>query len=475
MNKLARSITAAAAALALPAAAPPPADVAIVGATVLPMEGRERLADQTVIVSGDRISAVGPRASVAVPKGTQVIDGRGKYVMPGLVDMHVHLAPAPGNAGDAAQRALAVMLAHGVTTARGMAGSPANLEVRGKVEAGEVAGPRIYAASPALHPKSAPSAEQGREAVRKAQTAGFDLIKSHALSDPAIWQAVADESRKLGIPTAGHVENSVGLDRAMAARQQIEHLDGVIGEVVKLVAPGTPLDWGQVPSPEALARASKVTDAQLAVLARKAVAARSWHVPTVALFEQISDTETPVEKLMADPNMRYVPDAALKQWAAQHDGLKKAGYSPADARAFVQLRRRIVAAFAKAGVPMMAGSDTAQAFAIWGPGLHAEMRALARAGLTPMQALRSATVVPRDYFRSRPNGGSALGWKADFGTVTRGARADLLLLDGDPLADLGALSRPAAVIAGGRLYDRAALDAMLAKAAADAKAPPPAK
>jgi pimeloyl-ACP methyl ester carboxylesterase/phosphohistidine phosphatase SixA len=175
---------------------------------------------------------------------------------------------------------------------------------------------------------------------------------------------------------------------------------------------------------------------------------------------------------VADPNMRYVPKAALQQWASQHGSLKAAGFGEADAAAFVQLRRRIVRAFAQAGVPMMAGSDTAQNFHIWGPGLHDEVRALAAAGLTPMQALRAATVTPRDYFRSLPNGGSALGWKADFGTVKPGARADLILLSGDPSRNLDALTRPTLVIAAGRVYERSALDAMLGNVIADANATP---
>ena len=141
------------------------------------------------------------------------------------------------------------------------------------------------------------------------------------------------------------------------------------------------------------------------------------------------------------------------------------GFTAEQGRAFRDLRRRIVRAFHRAGVPLMAGSDTAQAFHLWGPGLIDEIDALHAAGLTRMEALRSATVVPRDYLRSLPNGGSSLGWRAEFGTVEPGARADLILLDGDPSADLAALRVPNYVIAGGRVHDRAALDRMLEAAA----------
>jgi len=471
--KLVATIIAALGMASASAAQPEPV-TAIVDTTVLPMTGNERLTRQTVIVSGDRIVAVGPARTVKVPAGARRIDGRGKVLMPGLVDMHIHLAPVAGEDGDAAQRSLSVMLAHGVTTARTMAGSPENLVVRSKVESGVLAGPRIYAAAPALHEKSAPGAEQARAAVAQAKAAGFDLIKSHHLPDPAVWQAVQDEAKAQRIAVAGHVANSVGLERAIAAGQQVEHLDSVVHAMLPDDASEKQMDFGQVPPPPVTARALTVSDAELARLAKRVAAAKSWHVPTLSLFEKISDVETPVATLLADPAMRFVPKPALQQWAGQREQMKGM-FTPADAEAFRELRRRITRAFHGAGVPLMAGSDTAQAFHIWGPGLHQEIAALAAAGLSPMEALRSGTVVPRDYFRSLPNGGSALGWKADFGTVEAGARADLILLAADPSKDLSVLARPETVIAGGRVYLRPELDRMLTKAAADASAAGPQK
>ena len=442
--------------------------VAITDTTVLPMTRAERLIGQTVLVSGDRITAVGPSSSIKVPAGARTIDGRGKVLMPGLVDMHIHLAPVTGEDGDAAQRALAVMLAHGVTTVRTMAGSPQNLVVRGKVESGALTGPRIYAAAPALHQKNTPDAAKAAAAVQKAKADGFDLIKAHALPYPAVWQAVQDEAKRQRLPVAGHVANEVGLDRALKAGQQVEHLDSVPFALLPASAPEKRMQFDQIPPP---AVAAAVTEAALAQLAKKVAAAKSWHVPTLALFESILDVSVPTQALAAKPGMRFVPPAAAKQWTAQREGMLQSGEFTAEGgQQIIGLRRRIAGALHRAGVPLMAGSDTAQAFMVWGPGLYEEIRALAAAGLTPMEAVRSATVVPRDYLRSLPNGGSALGWKADFGTVEPGARADLILLDADPSRDLAALERPQVVIAAGKVYDRAVLDAMLEKAAADARA-----
>jgi len=455
-----------------PAFAQPAETIAFIGVDVLPMTGPDKLRNQVVVIRGDRIVAVGPRARTTVPRGARRIAGRGLTLMPGLVDMHVHLAPVPGAPGDAAQRAMAVMLGHGITTARGMAGSPNNLVVRDAVESGTLLGPRFYAAAPGLHVNSAKTAEAAREAVAAARQAGYDLVKSHHILDPAIWQAVQDEARRVGLPTAGHVTNPVGLARAAAAGQQIEHLDGVIFALLPQNAPERQIDFSQIPPPEVVLAAGKVTDAQIEALARQLVAAKSWHVPTLALFEKIVDQSATAEGLRAQPNMRFVPDQNLQQWTQQRAGfLKEANYTPAAAAAFRDLRRRIVRVFHRAGVPMMAGSDTAQFFHIWGPGLIEEVEALHAAGLTPMAALRSATSVPRDYFRSLPNGGSGRGWKADFGTVEAGARADLILLRGDPSRDLTALRRLDTVVAAGQLHDRIALDRMLEAAAAAAKRP----
>lgn len=446
--------------------------VAVVRVNVLPMAGAERLTDQTVLIVGDRIQQVGPSSRIKVPNDYRVLDGRGLTLMPGLVDMHVHLANEPGRPGDAAQRALAVMLGHGVTTARNMAGAPNHIELRSAIERGEVTGPRLYSAAPGLNINNVTTVQAARSAVAAARAAGFDLIKSHHITDVEIWQAVQDEARKQGLPTAGHVTNEVGLARAFAARQQVEHLDAALFDLLPEGSAERAEDFGQVPPPQVIRAAARASDAQLLALARRAAAARSYQVPTLSLFEKITNVAVPVERLLADPNLRFVPEPVRGQWARQYSQLSQMGFTAEDGESLRDLRRRIVAAFHRVGVPLMAGSDTAQSFHLWGPGLIEEVRALAAAGLSPMDALRAATVVPRDYFRSLPNGGSSLGWKADFGTVEKGARADLILLARDPSKDLTALDSLKTVISGGKVYDRPALDALLAQAAADAKSPP---
>lgn len=469
---LALLIGAAVPAVSQPAPAGPVTGVAVVGARVLTMTGAGALDDQTVLVEGDRIVRVGARAEVRVPPGYRVIDGRGRTLLPGLVDMHVHLSPTPAQQGDAAQRALAVMLASGVTTARGMAGSPVHLGVREGIEAGRITGPRFYAGAPAINYANAATPEAARALVGSAKTAGFDLIKSHHLEDLVVWQAVQDEAARLGMPVAGHVTNEVGLDRALAAHEQVEHLDGAIIELLAPDAPERQIAFAQMPPPAVIRAAARASDVQIEALARRVAASGVYQVPTLALFELNSHVEVPTATLSNSPDMRYVPQPALVTWTAQREQLAMLGLTTEDGALLRALRQRIVSAYHRAGVPMMAGSDTAQAFHIWGPGLIREVQALGAAGLPAMDALKAATVNPRNYFRSLPNGGSSLGWRADFGTVEAGARADLILLAADPSLDLKALETLQTVIKAGKVYDRAALDALLDQASRDAKAVP---
>lgn len=457
------------AAMAMAASAPAQTKIAIVGAHILPMTGIEQLRDQTVLVDGDRIVAVGPRNSTAVPAGYRSIDARGKYLMPGLVDMHMHLSPEPGVASDSTQRALAISLANGVTTARVMTGAPRHPEVRAKVLSGELAGPRLYLAAPSIADPNTPSPEVAREKVRAAKGAGFDLIKAHGIGNVAVWQAMTDEAKAQGLPVAGHVTNAVGLQRALDANQQVEHLDSVPAELMPADASR---DFGQFLGKAELDVLDKVPAQRFADVARGAKVKSGHFVPTLGAFARIAELERPFDSMLSGPDDDYVADWIIEDWRARRKGLEDAGFTLSDSRGMRRVRQQITKALYDAGVPLMAGSDSPHPFHVWGFGMIREIEALHDAGVSRLDALRSATVVPRDYFRTLPGQGSATGARADFGTVEPGALADLLLLDGDPSADLGALKKIAAVVAGGRYYGAESLQAMLRSAAAAAKKQP---
>ena len=448
---------------AVAAVAEPEGDVtAFVDVTVVPMTGEpgreQALAGQTVLVRGDRIVELGPAGEVPVPAGARLVKGRGRVLIPGLVDMHVHLPPDEGAVGDGSWRTLQLLLAHGVTTARSLAGHPSHPAIRERVAAGELPGPTLYVAAPALHMNSAKTPEEAREAVRRAETDGFDLIKSHHLVDPEVYAAVQEEAAATGLPVAGHVANQIGLERAMAAGMQIEHLDGFLAALLPPDSPavqGAGL-WGQIPPAPIL---DVVDRERLPALAREMAAQGVWNTPTLALFEKITDTEADVAELRALPAMRWVSAAALDQWAAQREQM--GGAFAELGEPFRQIRREIVAALHEAGAPLLAGSDTSQLFHLAGPGLHDEIEALTGAGLPPAAALRAATAAPARYFDLQPDHGSATGRPADFGRIAPGLRADLVLLERNPLDDVTATREIDGVMVRGRWLDRTELDRML--------------
>jgi imidazolonepropionase-like amidohydrolase len=440
--------------------------------------GRERaLAGQTVLVEGDRIVAVGPAGELEVPEGARVIDGRGRTLVPGLVDMHLHLPPDPPDppdpssaveVGAGSRRTLSLLLAHGVTTARSLAGHPGHPEIRDRVARGELLGPTLYVAAPAIHVGNTQTAEAAREAVRKADADGYDLVKSHHLVDPEVWRAVQDEAAALGLPVSGHVSNSVGLERAMAAGMQIEHLDGFLAALLPdgpeapdgSAAAELAAAWGQFPPPGVV---DAIDRSKLPALAAAMAERGVWNTPTLSLFEKVTDVESDTAVYRDRPEMRWVPADVLDQWAGQRDQLVAAGVFGHLGEPFRELRREIVAALHRAGAPLLAGSDTSQGFHLAGPALHEEIAALAAAGLPPAAALRAATEAPARYLSGLPEEGSATGLPADFGRIEPGLRADLLLLSENPLEDVAATRAIEGVMLRGRWLDRAALDALLAK------------
>ena len=454
--------------------APEAASVAFVHVDVLPMTGagEERLYhDQTVVVRGDRIALMGAAAEIEVPPGAEVIEARGKTLVPGLADMHVHLPPLVDEHRASVRRVLVTLVANGVTTARGLAGHPSHVELRRAVDEGELFGPTLYVAAPALHQGNTSTPDAARGAVKAAKEAGFDLVKSHAIEDPAVWTAVQDEARRLELPVAGHVTNQVGLARALEAGQQIEHLDGFLAALLPEGSPWLAQPWSQIPPPGVL---EAVEEERIDALAQRVAAAGVYDTPTLALFERIVGKEPSIEALRSAPAMRFVSASALDHWSAQQQHMRASGEFDAIAEPFVALRRRIVAALSRAGAPIMAGSDSPQAFLMTGFALHDELEALARAGLSPGEVLAAATRVPARYLASLPGQGSATGRAADFGTVAVGTRADLVLLAGSPLDDVSTTRCIDGVMLRGEWMDREELDGLLREVAErDADGPGP--
>lgn len=416
--------------------------IAFVGADVLPMQGDALLRAHTVVVRDGRIVEVAPAATVDLAPGTRQIDARGKLLMPGLAEMHGHV-PGPDEA-QYARDVLFLYLANGVTTVRNMSGHPWHLQLRQQVEAGQVPGPNLVAASPWLGAKNAAEAVAK---VRDAKQAGFGLIKIGDMPRDAYLE-MARTAHALEIPFAGHVPLQAGLEGALQARQaSIDHFDRY---VEFLVPPGT--RTSDDPGFFGSAWINQADRARMPEAVRKTVQAGTWNVPTLSIVEHLASSE-PAEAMLRWPEFRYFPTHVAQGWAkAKADYAQRPDFQPADAARLVQLRRELLLALHQGGAPIALGSDAPQFFNVPGFSIHREMRMMVDAGMTPHDVLLTGT----------HNAARALGTPDAFGTVQVGRRADLLLLDADPRADIGAAMERVGVMVRGRWWPEAELQAGLA-------------
>src|SRR5688500_18472831 len=272
-------------------------EVAFVNVSVVPLDSERVLTEQTVVVRGDKIVEVGPAGKVKVPAGAVRIDGRGKYLMPGLAEMHGHIPP-PQAPKEFTEAVLFMYVANGVTTVRGMLGAPGQLELRGRANSGELLSPTLYLAGPSFNGNSVSSPAQAAEMVRRQKREGWDLLKVHPGLTREEYDAMARAAREEGIRFAGHVPAEVGLLHALEMGQEtIDHVDGYVEH---LGAEGAPLD-----------------EAKLAEVVRLTKKSGAWIVPTMALWETLLGV-TGIDKLLSYPELKYMPAQRVQAWGRAH-------------------------------------------------------------------------------------------------------------------------------------------------------------
>jgi imidazolonepropionase-like amidohydrolase len=433
------------------------ANLVITHVNVIDATGAPPLTDMTVIVREQRIAELGKSAAVRAPAAATTVDGRGKYLIPGLWDMHVHEV-----FGDWLPRNEQVVpllfVANGVTGVRDMGGDLDVLkEWRARIAAGQMLGPRMYIAGPMLDgpvprfPSSAPvaNANDGRKVVDDLRDRGVDFIKIQSLIPRDGYFAAAAEAKKVGLTFVGHVPDAVRASEASDAGQKsIEHFTGVFegcSTIEDQLINGRPRGPGPNVSTYDAARAKTL----IALMARN----RTWQVPTL-VWERGQWLVDDIDKTH-DPLIKYAP-AAWKDrtWPMfVHDIMQTMDTDPLPVRKrFFQMELEMTLAMFRAGVPFMAGTDTAAGVHVFpGFSLHEELELFVQAGLTPMQALQTATRNPAEF----------MGRLADMGTVAQGKLADLVLLDANPLDDIANTRKIRAVVLAGRYFDRASLDQML--------------
>ena len=429
----------------------PPRTVAITGVTLVSMQGDEAQAGQTVVVRDGRIVEIGPSARVRLPDGAERIDGTGRWLMPGLAEMHAHIPPGQATLDDM-RRMLELNALNGITFVRGMLGDPRHLDLRAQAERGELLSPLIRTSGPSFSGNTARDAETASRMVEQQKAAGYDFLKIHPGVGRDAFDALAGTADRVGIRFAGHVPIAVGLARALEARYEtIDHVDGYVEALVRDGAPVKPAEsqWFGVNLVEHL------DESRIPSLVASTKAAGTWIVPTQTLFESTVG-EVPAETMARWPEMRWATPAQVTQWSEWKRKFLESGGSTAASRAkFLDVRRRLIEALHAGGAGMLLGADAPQMWNVPGFATHRELQAMVRAGLTPAEALAMGT----------RNVAAFYGDRHPSGVVALGKRADLVLLAGNPLQDVANTTRIEGVMIGGRWLSKAEIERRLAQLA----------
>jgi len=419
-----------------------------VDVTVIPMDRERALRGHTVVVRGDRIVAMGPTGRVKVPAGSRKIEGRGKFLLPGLAEMHAHI-PGGQVPDSMVERTLFLYVSRGVTTIRGMLGDPRHLDLRARAARGELLSPTIYTSGPSLNGNSIPTPGAAARVVAEQKAAGYDFLKIHPGINGEVFDTLAATAQRVGIRLAGHVPLEVGLERALEAHYAtIDHLDGYVEAMVRKGAPASPAEsqfFG-------LNLGEHLDESQLHSLVEATQEARVWNVPTQVLMENLVLGESALA-LAQRPEMRYVSRETLSKWAEEKNSLlKETGSSTVSARRVMAVRGKLIKALHAGGAGLLLGSDAPQIYNVPGFSTHRELQSLVSAGLTPYQALETGTRNVAVFFGTLPK----------TGTIGVGKRADLILLDANPLIDVGNTSKQSGVMLRGRWLPKSAIDTRLA-------------
>ena len=454
--KIARAVTATTTVLLFTAvtgnfasgASPALRPIAFIDVNVVPMDSAQVLLRQTVIVRGDKITDIGNTADVAIPGNARRVPGAGRYLLPGLADMHVHLADKDGPA----RAELLLYLATGVTLVRNMRGSDAHLDYRRRVAGGEWLGPRIFTTTNLLDgptPVWPDSITVSDPAQVPALVAGFvrdgyDQIKVYNELPRTVYAALADSAAQNGIKIVGHVPFSIGIDAALAAGQySIEHLRGYDFDAVRPQA--LVLNGGR--NAERFSSWQRMSDDRRRDLVRKTVQAKAWNCPTFVTDDMGSSSPERRRELASNPLVRYLPPEDRPSIVNGGDDALFPEEARKALRESVPKRYQFLKMLSDAGTGLLIGTDSNLPFLI--PGFTAidEMQHFVNAGLTPYQALRAATSEPARF----------LGISAGSGTIGKNKRADLLLVDANPLDDIQNLWRFSGVMVNGNWLSKSEL------------------
>jgi imidazolonepropionase-like amidohydrolase len=427
--------------------------------TVIDGTGIAPQPNRIVVIKNDRILNIDEADKISVPAGAEVIDGTGKFLIPGLWDMHVHWFD---------EDYLPVFIANGVTGVRIMWGEPTHRKWRKKIEKGILIGPRMLIGSelidgtPPVFEQSASSAVSGEKEAKRIVHAqkgnGADFIKVYSRLTKKEYQSILEESKNENIPVVGHVPYSVSITEASRKGQRsIEHLHGVLlacsnkeEQLRKQMINAKEADWMA-----AIAQAKKLLvsydETKANALFSELAKNKTWQCPTLTVLRTVAYLNDP--NFRNDKRTRYMPSWTVDYWDPEKDN-RFTSRTEEDDENFKKVfakEMEIVGAMNRAGIRFLAGSDVGNPYCFGGFSLHDELVLLVQAGFSPMQALQAATRNAAEF-----------SGRLDLGTIEKGKLADLVLLDADPLQDIKNTQTISAVIYGGRIFKQQQLQAMLA-------------
>lgn len=437
----------------------PAADVAIRDVTLVNVADGTLHPAQTVLVNGNRIVAIGPTDAVKISDDTEVVEGTGGYLIPGLWDMHVH--------GTRRESTYPLYLANGVTGVREMFGRADAAGFRAALAAKQIAAPRMYLAGPILdgappiwpHSVVVTTVEEARKAVAEQKQHGVDFIKVYDRLPRDAYYAILAEAARQGLLVAGHVPGSVTPWEAAAAGQKtVEHLTQIptacSSEETRLRnrPVRSYLDVIRIQVEASHSFSAPKCQLLTAAFVRNGV----WMVPTLTGYR--ADGWRNEQQFTDDDRLKYYDAETRALLAPPPDDSPGGRWEDADyatARELLAFNQKLVGEMFRAGVPILAGTDTMNPYVFPGFSLHDELALLVGSGMPPLAALQAAT----------SNAATFMGKSAELGSVTTGKLADLVLLDANPLKDIHNTQKIRAVVADGRLFRRADLDHLLAEAA----------
>jgi len=427
----------------------------IEGVRVLPMDEERTLEDQAVVVQDGRIAWIGRAEDLDLPEGAVRVNGTGRTLLPGLAEMHAHV-PGDEAPRDLLEDILFLYVANGITTIRGMLGAPGQLVVREELERGDLVGPHMIVGAPSLNGNTAPDPATAERLVRGYADQGYDFLKIHPGIPMDSWDRMVEVAGEVGITYAGHVPEDVGIQHALETDiATVDHLDGYLqGALSQELQSRLAGNLGVIPTAEMI---SGIDWDRVDELVDLTVREGAWNVPTLYLWENFY-APIDADSMIAQPEMSHVPRSMREGWASAKK--RRGSETAAVAEAVAEARLRLLRKLHSAGAGILMGTDSPQMFNVPGFALHHELLIMGEV-MSPFEVLASGTRNVAEYVDA------SLGGESDFGTVAVGQRADLILVEGNPLERLGDVARLAGVMVAGRWISgeeiQAGLDALAEK------------